>query len=434
MSDVRCLRACAVLLALQWTCGVAAGREAALPPRWEEPVFRLSLQPPAGATVTEGSRDAELLTMRTPEGIVVRFRVRATGEPLGIDAVARHAIKLMKWSHPTCEIMEQRLAMTAGRPGARLCFRVRDNDPAKAPWVLVQALIMLDERTVGVLHMDSDLGQIEQGLAVFDQIAASMTMPDSVEVQRQREEALKRSEAFLARLTPAAISSVLGPEQWLRIIENDIDVGYMRLKTFRDTEMNLPGVRVDMQVRLFSGEQAVDTLGNFFLADHGRTEFWSVRTTVRPMDPRLRVLGAPEGVQMSEAPTWAETGLRSDDEITVTLQTPSGRTEHKWNRPPVGYLPHALQRLIPLLLPRDAPRTYAFYSYFPNATSLVLRTEQVAPRPGGGFEIITKAAPTDAEAVAEYDATGRLIRQRLSDGRIALPSTPGQIKAILQLR
>ncbi len=423
----RCFVLCLLLL---WAAAASAQTQ---PPRWQEPGFGVSLQPPPGAKLVQNARMDEMLRITCADGQVINFSIRKSESPVAIDAVARHAINLMQWSHAKSIVEEQRLATIAGRAGARLRFDVPDGKTG--PWTLVQALIMLDDRHVAVLHMDVDKHALDQAMPTFDTLVKSVQITDPKLLDKERQEAILRSEAVLARLTPHQVSGVLEPDRWLRIIENDIDVGYMRVRQFRDVEMNQPGLRVDTQVRMVVGRQAVDTLGNVFMADNKRTEIWSVRTTVREKEARLRPqAGRGKRPDVGVTPSWAETGLRSDHEITVTVQTPSGKKEHKWERPKHGYLPYALQSLMPVLLPRDTAQTYAFYSYYPNATSLVLRTERIEPRPDGSCRLFTRASPDEPESVTEYDARGRLVRQTLADGRVLLPSTAAQVQTIWKLR
>lgn len=403
------------------------------PPRWQDASFGLSLQPPAGATLVQNARDTEILRIRCKEGITINFRLRSVEAPLNIEGLAKQAIQSMSLAHPTSLISEQRLVTIAGRAAARLQFYV-PNDKT-GPWTLAQTLILLDSHNVAVLHMDVAQHDLERAAPLFDAVVKSVRLEDPRHIEKEREAAILRSEAVLARLTAERISVVLAPDRWFRIIENDVDVGYMRIRQFRDTEMNLPGIRVDIQVRMLEGEKAADTLGNYFLADHKRTEIWSVRTTMRDKQARPRPqLGRGRQIEPGATVSWAETGLRSDDEITVTVSTPSGKRDARWDRPPKGYLPHVLQTIIPLLLPRDATQTFAFYSYYPNATSLVLRTERIEPRPDRSFMVHTRAAPDESESTSEFDANGRLIRQMLSDGRIVLPSTLNQINTIWRMR
>jgi hypothetical protein len=424
---------------LTWTltlllCGPGVLRGQETPSRWQDPGSGLSLQPPAGATLVQNARMEEMLRIECRHGPVIHFSIRKSPTPVTIDAVARQAINLMQWSHAKSVVIEQRLAMISGKPGARLRFSVPDD---KAPWVLVQALLLLDAHNIAVLHMDVDQHDLDAHLPVFEEIVQSIRFTDPKVLAEERKQAIARSEAVLARLTPQLVTNVLVPERWFRIIENDLDVGYMRVSQFRDMEMNQPGVRTDTQVRMVIGQQAVDTLGNSFMTDNKRTEIWSVRTTVRAKESRVRPLlgrGKQRQETLGVTPSWAETGLRSDHEITVTVQTPSGKTEHRWERPPEGYLPLGLQSLMPMLLPRDTATTYAFYSYYPNATTLVLRTERVEPRPDGSYRVFTRAAPEEPETVSEFDGRGRLVRQVLSDGRILLPSTAAQIQTIWRLR
>lgn len=410
------------------------------PARWTEPAFGVSLTPPAGARLVENSRDEVRLRMELPSDDTISFSIRKATAPMTIDQVVDRAVHLMEWSHPRAVLFERKVDPIAGRRGVRLYFRVPDEKTG--PWVLAQALVMIDPQTVAVLHMDVDLPRFDEARPVFDAVVGSLALADPKQLERERSAAIDRAEAWLSRLNARHWSAALVPERWLRIVENDLDVGYMRVQQYRDLEMNLPGIRIDVQVRMMTAGKATDTLGNIFLADDGKTEFWSVRTTVRDpasSGPAGAAIGAarPRGLmrrfEEPPAPSWAETGLRSEHEITVTVQTPSGKTERRWDKPPRGYLPHALQHLMGQLLPRQ-PISMVFYSYHPNDTALVLRSERVELSEAGGYRVISRAAPDEPEQVAEYDATGRLLRVHLADGRLLLPSTLNQIQTIWRLR
>ena len=82
------------------------------------------------------------------------------------------------------------------------------------------------------------------------------------------------------------------------------------------------------------------------------------------------------------------------------------------------------------LLPRDEPKTLAFYGFHRETRKLSLRTYRIEPLPGGSYRVFERPTPDQPEHVATYSPTGRLIERRMPDGRVFLATTPQELRRI----
>ena len=423
----------------------AAAQQPAGPERWDDLASGLSLRPPPGAPVQSTGRGDELMRIEGLGNGAIRLLMKDAGEPVEIDTVIKKANEQLLFLYPSAVAMKHRRLRVDGREAALVYFLI--NDGKRPAWVFGQGFLMLDPQTVAVLNLDVDEPLFEDARAVFEGVFASISFADAKTMEQRRAQWLDQGRAWLATIKPPAVEATLTPERWFRILEKDLDVGYMRVRMRRDQEMNQKGFRVDVQVRTVQGENAVDTLSNYFLADTMVDEYWSIRSTLRPLqehDHPRPPAAAPQARVERDAPapaapplmSWAETGVRSSTEVSVSRQSPAGVKQFRWGQqqmPPV-YLPMVLQEVAGAMLPRDKEATYGFYAYDPQRQKIALRTLRVVPRGDGGYDVLERPALDVPEQRAVYDRYGRLISQEIGDGRVLLPGTPQQVQTIWRLR
>lgn len=197
----------------------------------------------------------------------------------------------------------------------------------------------------------------------------------------------------------------------------------------------------------------------------GIHEVWNLKTQLeQPGNPQSRA----EGV-------WVETGVRDEirpngrtsiNRIEVIregtpprqvldyvlarerdpqrrLRFPSARPDAapsgdlgamQWQTPERAYLSQVDAMLVPALLPADVERTYGFFVYHAESSSLAIRTMRVETTPEGGKYVFIRPTIDMAEQAMEYDANGTLIRWYFPDGRTMIRTTREELARIWDVR
>ena len=277
----------------------------------------------------------------------------------------------------------------------------------------------------------------------------------------------------------------------------DADIGYMRIwqrhqgEDYYDTLLtDIRRERRDPDATL-DGIDGFGTIGNalivqsFYQAqgsritrlleyidaddDTGIDELWNFNTELR--QPGRGRYGRDEG-------TWVETGVRDDlnvdgrdfggtninriqviregtpprqllDYVLARERSAENRLVHpsvargarpagdvstlQWQTPDHGYLSQVDAMLIPAMLP-DEEKTYGFFVYHPESSSLAIRVMRVVPREGGGKIVFVRPTIDLAEEAMEFDATGELLNWYFPDGRSMVRTTREELARIWRVR
>lgn len=389
--------------------------------RWQEHSHGISLLPPLGSRLISQTADDAITRIVGDTGYTINMYIKKSSVDLGIQTITPKAIHQLGTLYPSAIILHQDTLHLHGRPGVVIYFKIPDKK--RGDWVMGQAFIQLDPRTFVMLKLEVDNQRFQEARKIYEAVIHSVEMQDPEELDQLRAQQISNGEAWLKQLTPARIHQAIRPDEWLRIVENNQDIGYMCIKNKTDTSMGLPGVRVDIQTRFFLGKNIYDSTSNFFASDDGTQEFWSVRTTVRPIKPALaQKTNAPANVN-----SWAETGVRSNNKITVSLERPSGIEKNEWQQPPQGYLSQIKVHLLDRLLGNQDSQVMGFYTYHPNSQKIVYRTTSVQTAPDGTIAIHARPSPEQDEYVTYYNPDGRFIKRVLPGGRSILPATQKEL-------
>lgn len=453
--------------------------------RWREHSRGLSLQPPLGSRLLEMSSGADdaLLRIAGEGNYFIKLYIKTRKEAstkvmafdidsraganasdakdrarnvddvpvpaeaktdLTLDQIAELAIKQIANVQPGAVLVDQK-RLDQPLPTVALYFKIPN--PKRGVWMLGQSLTQIDGSTVAMLQLDVDPNRFEQVRPIFEAVAKSIQIENPAKLAQQRAEWLEQADRWLSHLDSKTLHAKLVPEQWLRIVDNGKDIGHMRLIQKRDRQMDQQGIRVDVQAHVEVGEQSVDSLANFFLSDDGQNEIWSIRTTTRPTKPVAADKTLPESLS-----TFAETGVRSKDKITVTRQSPAGNSEFHWDRPakpatapagtssvavkameptmmPLPYLSQVELQMIDTTLPHKGPLEVGFYAYNPAAGKISFRTERVVLQSDGSYLVYSRLTPEQPEQVSQFNASGKLIRRTLPNGQMLLPTTKAELAA-----
>lgn len=397
--------------------------------RWQEQSYGLSVLPPAGARQVEQTASGALVNFVADDYNIEVFIHHDPNRLLDVNELKREAISRFGFAYPSARVLEDERLTINGRPVALLYYRVGDD---AGDWVLGQAMMLIEPQTAALFEFETDAEAFDQTREVFQAVLQSADFADPRLINAQRAEWLDRGHAWLKSLQDEDIAAANPAEQWLRVTENGRDVGYIRLTREEEEVLGEPGVQVTVQSRIFTGPAAFDSLGEFMESHDEQLEIWGIRTTQRS---DARTSGGARGERTRPVDSsWRELGRRAGGRITVERELPTRITESDWAVPPTAYLSQVdLHSLWPLL-PRSEKTTMAFYAYYANTGELALRTVTVEPQPDGGYLVRERPAPNRAEQVSIYDARGRLLERRMADGRVIVPASAQQIRAIWQDR
>ena len=389
--------------------------------RWREHSHGISLRPPLGSRLISQTVDDAIMRIVGDTGYTLYMYIKKSSADLDIQSIIPKAIHQLGTMYPSAIILQQNRLQLQGWPGVTLYFKIPDKK--RGDWVMGQTFIQLDPRTFVMLKLEVDDSQFEKVQEIYEAVVNSVDIQNPKELDQLRTQEISNGQARLKQFTPSRLRQAIRPEEWLRIVENNQDVGYMCIKNKTDTSMGLPGVRVDIQTRFFLGNKTYDSTSNFFASDDGTQEFWSIRTTVRPIQPALaQKANAPPNIN-----SWAETGVRSNDKITVSLERPSGVEKNEWQQPPQGYLSQVQVHLLDRLLGNQESQTMGFYAYHPNSRKIVYRTTSVQTAPDGTTAIHVRPSPEQDEYVTYYNPDRKFIKRLLPGGRSILPATQKEL-------
>ena len=383
----------------------------------------------------DATNDDALVRFIDGPGLAIDVSIKHSPKPVMIGDLPQQAVLQLGTVHPSANIIDQQVMRVGDRPAAVIYFMIPD--PDRGWWVMGQGFVQIDDRAFVMLKLEAFQHHWPAGREIFDRAVHSVTFRDAAELAVQRREAIEAGRLWREQTGKRWAVDDLAQAQLHRILERGQDVGYLKLSARTDRVMGLEGLRVDVQTRVVSGAMAQDTLTHAFVSYDDSYEVWSVISTVRPANPEALTNTRHDGLAgpADGSYSWAETGVRSVDRITVSREGPAGIKEYHWQRPPVGYLSQAEVLLLDRMLATHMPASpVGFYIYHPGKKKIVFRHDEVSPQPDGGAVVTTRPSPDMAEETASFDPQGRLQRVDLPNGRRLVPATPSELASRWQLR
>lgn len=398
--------------------------------RWQEHSYGISLKPPVGWRQVSQTGDEALVRFYSPAGNLIRLDVKDSAVDLTVADLIPKAIHQLGGVYPSARITGQKKFDLAGRPVALIYFSIPDRK--RGPWVLGQAYAQLTKRSFAMLQMEVGQAQFKSCQVLFEAILESIDIQDPQQLDQLRQSQVELGHSWLTSLATTRLQESMKSEQWLRMVDHDDnDIGYIRVRQKRKIEMGKPGVNVEIQSRIVVDQSAYDTISKFFASNDGESELWSVRTTERPRHANASKTRSGR----TNTQSWAQTGVRSKDQITVSLERPSGIQKYQWKRPPKGYLSQVQIHLLePLLHPPNINETLGFYAYYPNAQKVTFRTSRIDSAEDGSYVIYSRLSPDQDEQASYYDAKGKLLRRVLPGGSKILPTNKNRLRMKWQIR
>ncbi|MEX0776949.1 MAG: hypothetical protein WD042_14685 [Phycisphaeraceae bacterium] len=436
---------CALLAAAAWGTGAALApvslaaetRPAAKPTAdkpdltllsgevWRDETFGVGFNLPLTATLRREVADDAVVHVIGDGGYIISLYIKKSKSQVNIDQVVQAATGQLAVAEPMAVLIAESEARPAGRPGALLYFDIPADAKRKASaHVLGEGFMQLDPTTVVMLRLDVKSERYKQAKPIFEAVFKSLSVEDPAKINERRAALIATGQEWHKALTIKDVKAALVPEQWFRIVAENRDIGYMQITQKADKQLNLEGVTVEVRARIEVGDQAYDSLSNFFVSDDRTREIWSIRTTVRPLAPAAHRPGA-KGNETS----WAETGLRSGKQVTVSREGPAGVNKSEWDAPTKGYLSQVELQMLGSLLPRNKEGEYGFYGYVPSASKISFRRERVEVAKDGTVTIHSWPTPEQPAQVSRSDANGRLLERTLDEGRKVIPTNKAELAA-----
>ncbi len=361
--------------------------------------------------------------------------VRTTAEPIDIDHLMAKMVGQVGMDHPSAEILEQKPTKMLDKPAGAIYVRIPDSK--RGPWILGQTFALIQDNTYVLLEFETMPTHLQMTTAIFEAIVASMKIEDPKKIDQDRIDMIEGGVAWRANVRNLDLQQAIVAQQWLRILLNNSEVGYMHVAQRTGRQMDANGICVNVDAHMEYAKKVFESTSQFFVSDDDTMEVWSIKTSSYPQVARGM---APNPLSTS---TITETGIRSKTKITVNRDTGAARKEYNWDLAlPREFLPNDqvqhLEKnylsqvelwLIPHLLPIKDPRPYGFYAYYSNAHKLAFRTVRVEAQSDGGYIVYSRPTPEAPEQVSHFNAAGMLVEQEIPGGETLKPASKDEIRA-----
>jgi len=356
-----------------------------------------------------------------PDGRTVRLYMRSMKRGATPEQLMERSIEQVGFLEPRAAIVEQRKLELADRTGVRLTFRLpeKNNQPE---WLLSLAVVPTELDAALLIRGETDIKGQQTNDQWFDRMIEGAAFEPMQAVAVRRAEQLELGDRWINAVKAEHLAAALVPERWFRIVDaQGNDRGYQRVVQRPSRVMGFDGVSVEVRTRLDQSRQRSDTTARYFMSNDLEQEFWTIETAVR-----ARV----SNDQPVQTQAFTETGLRSQVIMTVVNSTPVKDEEKKWPLPHRAYLPRLTAELIGSLLPRDAERRFAFYSYNSQQKKIDLVVYEVRPGEDGSYRVLRYARPGVPPEVNHYNADGVLRKTVTGEGLVITPIDPDQLRAV----
>ncbi len=477
---------------------------------WRELAHGISMHPPRGAKLIYNAGDSSVLraegrgylirTFIKRSKISLRAKVGRTDpsaprqggrERHPIENLVDIAHKEMTLTRPSVMLTWQQRRF-GGKDGAWIVFRVKDKE--RGDRAVVQTFMVIDDFTFLLVQLDCGKADYSVARPTYDAVVNSITVESAKDVRERRVKWTSAALEWHKSVTADRLHKAIQPEQLFRITRNGKMVGWMlmtqaRVKGWeaakpsaqpkvdrnartqprrsprRRIERNIDkaGIVVTIKARVYMGtndffESVLDVDCRSYLSDDRKSELWNHRFSLRPLVAKRKAVGQVM-VRGTESDVihaaWADSGIREEEMITVSIETPNGVKYHEWQRPPkvlkmveykddvsdeiirrfdqpgFAYLSQVEWWMLPQLLPRNERKTYGFYTYrgldvtrLPgldvhavNVTgAMSFSFASIAPGPPGELHVAAHPTLTSAARGIVCDATNRQTRWTLPNG------------------
>jgi hypothetical protein len=312
---------------------------------------------------------------------------------------------------------------------------------------------------------------VRQAVKTFGQMIDSVRLLDQSQIRADQNERLYRTRSLFVGLDEKRLTSLLQPQQWMRILQDGKDIGYNYV--VEETGNDLPregeiarelagpdGILIGIRGRLYPqpGIEA-DELSWMWMSADRKQEKWShiarsrrigsstdlnvvgnigvVDTTTKyRRDPNLEL-----GEKTSQGWDANQPAVRPVEVRTLTAKSPyAGTSDQTITREvPVWYIPQALGYILPNLVSSQGTRTYLFASWVPEKQQVMTRYVEVlgesdgelAGHPVHGIVVQDRFGLEGSVNTIYLSKDGAFLGSYNADSKITvLPSDPDTLKKI----
>jgi hypothetical protein len=224
---------------------------------------------------------------------------------------------------------------------------------------------------------------VREAVETFNAMLDSVRLLDQTEIKLDQDQRLYRTRALFLNINETRLRDALIDSQWLRIIQDGKDIGYMYV--VEETASDLPrkpgaggarrpaaalGVLVGMRSRTRpEARKQIDAESWMWVSFDRRHERWQ---NIAVIDKAGKTAYSSD-LGASDRPTLSD--ARGEDKYVLTVQhmTRSSTAQPVTRNLPVFYLPQALGHLLPRLVPRFEQKGYLFATYVPEQREVMTR-------------------------------------------------------------
>ena len=181
--------------------------------------------------------------------------------------------------------------------------------------------------------------------AIFRAVTPTLKLYDAAALLKAQEESLHRGKEFLAGLTEEKLRQAADPKPRCFLLKSEGKPVACLIETSQVVETPFPGLRVTLK-SLVKLKEPVQITRQMTVAWNLSKETWQDVTTV--------------GARKDTEDGTLENGTVNCVTVTAANKPPTQKHSAK---APEGYLPHAIQMMLPRLLPLDKKASYSFRGY-----------------------------------------------------------------------
>ncbi len=409
----------------------------------------LDFCPPAGGTMMRETASGDIVRFLYPaRDWDLHVKATISSRPIPLSAAAAEGsgggglleltANQIKDSDPTAEIL-QRLATEVGSYKVGLITARTTIGVDRA--FTEDAIFQSSEQRDYIFQLTAGVGAANEAAAkaAFDLMLPSVHLQDLSKLAREQQLRLTQSHRFYDLLDEKRIVGVLEPSQWMRVIRDGKDAGFIEETELAANHFDHDGVEITVKSHIEAqpgevdgqsppttapaGPVKTDRVAKFFVTFDRRHEDWYIGTTVDDGSGAARTtseLGnsdqeihehidtdAIRRHQMGDAQDPKQPPVYPDAHYTLSV---NDYTRNKAS-PPIErelspfYLPFALAELLPRLLPPDQPEMYMFASYVSDQHEVMARY-------------------VDVSGVEDVTLDGQAVRAVLVKDRIGVDGSP----------
>jgi hypothetical protein len=416
---------------------------------FESRVAGIELRPPAGGTLVRQIEGGDLVRfVYADKNWDLKIRMVHPAKPIPLSlapignlsgGLVEMTVADVKTQDPTAEILLQEVKEYPPYKVGMIAARCNAGTDRR---LIQQAIFRSDDQNFYILQFTT-LGRRRDdnspnddpnevlAAATFEKVLGTVLLIDRQQLKKEQDERLYRTRGLFTQWDEKKLRSVLIPEQFLRIMRDGKDAGYVQVNERIANHAGNDGVEIELrshitieadapvaptivpsptgmlvptpvtpavQLTVPAGPITTDRQSKLFVTFDRWHEDWSIITNfdngtglpatisseLGNSDMQLRrILDRQKAAVM-----WKEPGKHDQQPPVIEKQkytlSVSQYTKTQASRPverelPVFYLPQALGQLLPRLLPLDDAQGYMFASYVSNQREVMARYIDVLP-------------------------------------------------------